>query len=179
MGLGSHQIIQSPALVTGLRSHKVRRCILTPSMASSSNCPNCWTPSSIGQSLLLSYITRGHTRCSTRIYQSCLVIGGRGLVFCTDCVSADMFCASVLGVGGGAVPDQCLPWSMGLSYLALQTHEVSLLLQKATTVTQAAIIVDITEGPGDAEEEMECFHFQRDAEWSLSPFSRMKIAPIV
>lgn len=40
--------------------------------------------------------------------------------------------------------------------------------EKAASVAQAAIIVDIMEAQ-NAEEEMERFHFQRDAERSLSP----------
>lgn len=86
-----------------------------------------------------------------------------------------MFCAAVMGGGvggGGAVSDRCLPQSMGLSCLALQTHATALPLKKScSTVTQAAIVV-VMEARDAAEETgalsfssampSEARHIQRD-----------------
>lgn len=69
--------------------------------------------------------------------------------------------------------DRCLPQSMGLSCLAPQTHAAALPLQKScSTVTQAAIVVDVMEARDAAEETgalsfssampSEARHLQRD-----------------
>lgn len=74
----------------------------------------------------------------------------QGILFCRlcYCIYVLCFCVCVCGGDGGRG---------GVS-----------TTKKAAIVTQAVITVNIME-VRDAEEEMERFHFQRDAERSLSP----------
>lgn len=94
--------------------------------------------------------------------------GGRGAidrqanVFCTDCITALSFVLLCCEGGGlGCLINVCLGrWTFLFSSPDACSGSAT---EKAAIVTQAAIIVNIMEAQ-DAEEEMERFHFQRDAD---------------